>query len=288
MKYGNKLMVVPFVNKLEKTSEKYLIDLDSEMTTIIHNKNLSIDDKVKMYNQTLQRFLVNYSEEDSTKPRAIIEPKIEVAAPVVKDERENSVLQTLQNYIAKVENERVPQPKVKKHKQNVYKRNVNFRKEAEQSYMEDSYINPLNKTMAPTPTLDTTMDIVDSAAFMTPAKARSPNPINTIQEEDEGTNNQYDYLARMRAAKEAKKATVAQKKVEKAAKSAATKQRNTTATTSTTTEALAMQAAQAKMVEDLLNNPQAQAAMMNRKNKYTPHKNVNQSANGLWLTKNFF
>src|SRR4051812_12070271 len=58
MQYATKLMVVPYVNKLENPAEKYVTDMDSEMSTILSNKNISIDDKVKLYTQILQRFRV--------------------------------------------------------------------------------------------------------------------------------------------------------------------------------------------------------------------------------------
>ena len=60
MKYGKQLMVVPFVKKLENPSEKFLENLDSEMTEILYKTNLSVDEKVKLYNATLNRFKVNY------------------------------------------------------------------------------------------------------------------------------------------------------------------------------------------------------------------------------------
>ena len=60
MKYAKKLMVVPFVKKLENPSEKFLENLDSEMTKILYKTNLSVDEKVKLYHATLNRFKVNY------------------------------------------------------------------------------------------------------------------------------------------------------------------------------------------------------------------------------------
>ena len=60
MKFANKLMVVPFVNKIENPTEKYLVDLDDQMSSILLQKNVSIDEKVKLYSQALQKYLVNY------------------------------------------------------------------------------------------------------------------------------------------------------------------------------------------------------------------------------------
>ena len=60
MKYAKKLMVVPFVKKLENPSEKHLETLDTEMSEILHNTGLNADEKIKLYNTTLSRFSVNY------------------------------------------------------------------------------------------------------------------------------------------------------------------------------------------------------------------------------------
>ena len=60
MKYAKKMMVIPFVKKLENPSEKFLENLDTEMTTILHTNNISVDEKIKLYNATLNRFKLNY------------------------------------------------------------------------------------------------------------------------------------------------------------------------------------------------------------------------------------
>ena len=60
MKYAKRMMVIPFVKKLENPSEKFLENLETEMTTILHTNNISVDEKIKLYNATLNRFKVNY------------------------------------------------------------------------------------------------------------------------------------------------------------------------------------------------------------------------------------
>ena len=42
MKFATKLMVVPYVNKLEDPVDKYLFDLDIEMSEILERKDISI------------------------------------------------------------------------------------------------------------------------------------------------------------------------------------------------------------------------------------------------------
>jgi hypothetical protein len=57
MKFAKKMMLVPFSNPLQDPDEKFLIDLDDKMGTILREKNLSVDEKVKSYNQILTQFI---------------------------------------------------------------------------------------------------------------------------------------------------------------------------------------------------------------------------------------
>ena len=54
-------MVVPYVRQLESPKNKYLVDLDAQMSGIL-NKEIPVDEKIKLYNQTLRRFMINYNE----------------------------------------------------------------------------------------------------------------------------------------------------------------------------------------------------------------------------------
>ena len=53
-------MVVPFVKHLENPDEKYLTDIDTEMSKILTQDSLSIDQKVKLYNRALEKFTQHY------------------------------------------------------------------------------------------------------------------------------------------------------------------------------------------------------------------------------------
>ena len=53
-------MVVPFVKQLENPDEKYLMDIDQDMSQILSQENLSIDQKVKLYNRALEKFTQHY------------------------------------------------------------------------------------------------------------------------------------------------------------------------------------------------------------------------------------
>ena len=48
MKYAMKMMVIPFVKKLEYPSEIFLENLDTEITTILHTNYISSDEKIKL------------------------------------------------------------------------------------------------------------------------------------------------------------------------------------------------------------------------------------------------
>jgi hypothetical protein len=56
MKYATKLMVVPFVKKIEDPETKYVNDLDDGMSEILNNKSLSVTDKISRYNDLLNKF----------------------------------------------------------------------------------------------------------------------------------------------------------------------------------------------------------------------------------------
>jgi hypothetical protein len=52
----NKFMVVPYVKPIARASDSRVNDLDGEMTSVMANPNLSIEEKIRMYNQALSRF----------------------------------------------------------------------------------------------------------------------------------------------------------------------------------------------------------------------------------------
>lgn len=61
MKYAKKMIVVPFIQaSIENPSEKYLVDLDNQMSKILTKNDSSIDDKIKLYAQTLIQFKQKY------------------------------------------------------------------------------------------------------------------------------------------------------------------------------------------------------------------------------------
>jgi hypothetical protein len=62
MKYATKLMVVPFVNRLEDPTEKYLNNLDEELSEILKRRDLAPDQKLKMYNTILGKFLIKKTD----------------------------------------------------------------------------------------------------------------------------------------------------------------------------------------------------------------------------------
>ena len=79
-------MVVPYVNKIENPNEKYLVDLDDQMSSILVQKNLPIDEKVKLYSQTLTKYLVNYDDKYTGNKNTINNNAIETDLKDIKQE----------------------------------------------------------------------------------------------------------------------------------------------------------------------------------------------------------
>ena len=76
MKYANKLMVVPYVPRIENPAEKQIFTLDQEMESILNDKTKTIDDKIKLYNQTLSKYnktLENYNITNATQGQDYVE-----------------------------------------------------------------------------------------------------------------------------------------------------------------------------------------------------------------------
>lgn len=59
MKYATKMMVVPFTKQIQKMEDTYVEGLDKEMIKIL-NSSIDIPTKIKLYNQTLSKFIKNY------------------------------------------------------------------------------------------------------------------------------------------------------------------------------------------------------------------------------------
>ena len=66
MKYANKLMVVPYVPRIENPTEKQILSLDQEMELVLNDKNKQVDEKVKMYNQVLTKYISNLKKFNMT------------------------------------------------------------------------------------------------------------------------------------------------------------------------------------------------------------------------------
>jgi len=81
MKYSNKFMVVPFVTKPDNPEEKYLNNLDENMTKILKNNNLTVDEKLKQYNYILSLFM---NKKTDIEPKVEYNPKPDIAK-IVKE-----------------------------------------------------------------------------------------------------------------------------------------------------------------------------------------------------------
>jgi hypothetical protein len=64
MKYAKKFRVVPYnINSLEKSTESYVDNFSNNMTNTIHDKSIAPDNKMKIYRQNLNKFLLKYDPE---------------------------------------------------------------------------------------------------------------------------------------------------------------------------------------------------------------------------------
>ena len=62
MKYANKLMVVPYVPRInDNPKEKQILSIDQDMEEILKDKTISADQKVRLYNQALLKYNDNLS-----------------------------------------------------------------------------------------------------------------------------------------------------------------------------------------------------------------------------------
>lgn len=73
MKYANKLMVVPYTKALEDPEQAKLVELDTNMSTILADKNTNLDEKIKLYNQTLARYMSKFKSDTFAKPKVLNE-----------------------------------------------------------------------------------------------------------------------------------------------------------------------------------------------------------------------
>ena len=73
-------MVVPFVPRIENTQENHVLNLDSEMEQILHDENLPVGDKVRLYNQKLIKYissLEKYNGQESNNSDVLISSVVE-------------------------------------------------------------------------------------------------------------------------------------------------------------------------------------------------------------------
>ena len=56
------MMVVPYTHKVENQQHKYLNELDLEMSNILTNQAISIDDRAKLYDQALRKFSSKFNQ----------------------------------------------------------------------------------------------------------------------------------------------------------------------------------------------------------------------------------
>lgn len=74
MKYAKKMMLVPFVkNSNTPPTETKLIELDDQMNEILKDKSSKVDEKVKLYQQVLSKYIRHYDPNNAGLAPATVE-----------------------------------------------------------------------------------------------------------------------------------------------------------------------------------------------------------------------
>jgi hypothetical protein len=91
MNHTKKYLVVPFVKTIESPNESMVNNLDQNMSEIIEDKDLTDDDRMKLYYNNLNKFLLKYDPETHGIP-----PSLTKLAKIVEDfiEKNNEIKKT--------------------------------------------------------------------------------------------------------------------------------------------------------------------------------------------------
>jgi len=99
MNHTKKYLVVPFVKSIESPNESMVNNLDQNMSEIIEDKDLTDDNRMKLYYNTLNKFLLKYDPETHG-----VSPSLTKLAKIVEDfieknnEIKNTSLEVKDNY----------------------------------------------------------------------------------------------------------------------------------------------------------------------------------------------
>ena len=98
-------MVVPFVKQLENPDEKYLMDIDTDMSKILRQENLSIDQKLKLYNRALDKFTEHYEPNLFGNSSNALNKIVKPVGQLVKslEENQDHIRGSIQNMLNKFE-----------------------------------------------------------------------------------------------------------------------------------------------------------------------------------------
>jgi hypothetical protein len=75
--------VVPYTHKVENPQHQYLNNLDMEMSQILSSTNIPVDDKMKLYDQTLRKFNTKYQQYSESNTNVI--PQESAQVQIVND-----------------------------------------------------------------------------------------------------------------------------------------------------------------------------------------------------------
>jgi hypothetical protein len=94
MNFSKKYIVVPYIKTIEKTNESMVNTLDKNMSDIITDKELNDVEKMKLYNQALNKLLIKYDPDTHGVSSAISKLAQIVSDFVLKEQKENPNLIT--------------------------------------------------------------------------------------------------------------------------------------------------------------------------------------------------
>jgi hypothetical protein len=103
MKYASKFVVVPYVPQIKNQIEDQITSLDQKMSSILHDKTLPVDVKVKLYNKTLSEYNKSLNYYNLTTSSEAKNSLAEQSSRIV-----DAMIQKLEPQLTKIEQQTAP------------------------------------------------------------------------------------------------------------------------------------------------------------------------------------
>jgi hypothetical protein len=101
MRYANKLTVVPFKEAISNPQPSYLSSLDQQMKNVV-NSNAKADEKIKLYNQLLENFLIQTQQNEAPPEVPQVQPVQRVEVVQKPSRLDGKVLKDLQKALTRI------------------------------------------------------------------------------------------------------------------------------------------------------------------------------------------